>query len=643
MHMTFLQFASNNVKRNARAYSGYLLSSSFAVMIFFVYAMFYFHPDIATTPMGQMTKVGMKAAEYMIFIVSFLFVLYSVSAFLKARQKEFGILSILGAADRQIHSLIFLENMIIGFAAILLGIVSGLMLSKLFLLLGAKVLEMKEMRFYLPWEAMLLTTASFLGLFLFISLFSVALVRKNKVLQLLQGTSKPKPEPKASVLLGVLSLACFTAATLLIRHGLSDVTMLIIVALGLVGTYFFFTQLSVLLIRLLKKNRLFFWRGTNLIWVSEMAYRIKDNARMFFLVTLVTTMSCSAVSLVLSLKQSNAERYLSTPYAVEFSPGSNRDAQPDLDQIESALRQAGVSFTQVKLRTFSPKFQEFQDYSPVVSRSQYNTYAQQMKYDRVEAVGPDEAVWIGNTKKIDGHPDLPTPSKLTMPDNTLSLAKVRVAPRKIEEYAPLVVVADSTFERMHAALGDKVVLMEHYYYFVPAWKNDRVPSNSDPEVLVAQKLTEWNEAQLDNDRSAGYLSARGSLYMELKQTTNVIIFIGAFIAAIFSISTASFLYFKLYTDLTQDQASYRALSKIGLSTRDMQKSSTIQIAALFFIPLVVASVQTLAALLALRPHLSGLTIIGPTLLAIGAFLALQLLYFVVVRARYLARLKQVMV
>ena len=63
-----------------------------------------------------------------------------------------------------------------------------------------------------------------------------------------------------------------------------------------------------------------------------------------------------------------------------------------------------------------------------------------------------------------------------------------------------------------------------------------------------------------------------------------------------SVFTASFLYFKLFNDLQQDQRHYHSLSKIGLSEKEMKRSATIQIALLFYIPLIFAALQTLVGL-----------------------------------------------
>ena len=113
----------------------------------------YLPPGYFNSEMGALTKAAMTAASYITFVFSFLFVLYSISAFLKARMKEFGILTVLGAAGGQFNRLIFLENMIMGTAAVVAGIVGGLVFSKLFLMLGTRALEMKELPMYFPGKA----------------------------------------------------------------------------------------------------------------------------------------------------------------------------------------------------------------------------------------------------------------------------------------------------------------------------------------------------------------------------------------------------------------------------------------------------------------------------------------------------------
>lgn len=84
--MIFRQFAFNNVFRNKRTYAAYFLSSVFSVMVFCMYAVFAFHPELATGQIIVNITKGMQTAEGIIYVFSFFFVLYSMSSFLKMRK-----------------------------------------------------------------------------------------------------------------------------------------------------------------------------------------------------------------------------------------------------------------------------------------------------------------------------------------------------------------------------------------------------------------------------------------------------------------------------------------------------------------------------------------------------------------------------
>ncbi|MFB6732247.1 FtsX-like permease family protein, partial [Bacillus mobilis] len=125
--MTFRQFAFNNVIRSKRTYLAHFLSSTFAIMIFFTYALLALHPNLqgdlaASVTINTFAKSGLQISQGLIFFFSFFFILYSVSAFLKTRKKDFGILMLHGMSRSQLNKLVFIENIIIGIASILTGI-----------------------------------------------------------------------------------------------------------------------------------------------------------------------------------------------------------------------------------------------------------------------------------------------------------------------------------------------------------------------------------------------------------------------------------------------------------------------------------------------------------------------------------------
>src|SRR5699024_1872708 len=238
--MTFRRFALNNVLRNKRLYVAYFLSSMFTVMVFFTFANFAFHPVLSGNDLNGHAQKGMAVAGGIIYVFSFFFILYSMSSFLQSRKKEFGLLMIQGMSNRQIRWMVFLENMLIGLFATISGILLGLGLSKVILLIAENLLELEgSLNFYFPILALIVTF----------------ILRTKKLVKLIKGDKIGKPEPKASIvltLLAILLLGAGYATSLYVKGAQVVIALVPVVIVVTIGTYLFFTQLSVYVIRKLK-------------------------------------------------------------------------------------------------------------------------------------------------------------------------------------------------------------------------------------------------------------------------------------------------------------------------------------------------------------------------------------------------------
>ncbi|MFD7521809.1 FtsX-like permease family protein [Paenibacillus chitinolyticus] len=647
--MNFPRFAFNNVKRNGRAYFAYFLSSAFMVMIFFTYAVFIYHPQLDRSLMGPMTRAGMQFAAYVVFIFSFFFVLYSISMFLKSRNKEFGILTILGADSGQINRLIFLENMLVGAASIVTGIFSGIFLSKLFLLISMKMTGMENLPFYWPIRAILLTAGSFALLFLVISVLTLFFIRKNNVLELLNGSKKPKKEPKLSIWLCLLGIVLLTAGLLALRIGeLAPGNIFVAAVTGIAGTYFFYSQLTVLAIRAVKRSRKRVWRGTRLLWVSEFSYKLKDNARMLFLVTVVTSVSCMSAGFVLSFEQENRAYYLNNPTAIHYTSYDPDNSDKELKVINGMLKDAGAAYNLLETNSFYAMLKgKPGSYVDLVSVSEFNkvTDAFGKGQPGLGAINTGEAAVV-NTKEA-GAANIPAgPVELEKLPGTLQVKQTR----KMESLASLyssgavLVLEDKEFKRLKSASEQSSPFRSrNFVYFVPEWNTGKLPGLDSPESVVGNKLLAWHDELQKKRETDSFISVRAQNFLQTQQATSLFRFIGVFIALIFSISTASFLYFKLHTELAADSQMYRALSKIGLSAGEMRKSATVQIALLFFTPIVVSTVQTVVVLGPVMNRFGVAESLGPSLSVSAGFLAAQAVYFLIVRSRYVRTLNKWMV
>ncbi|WP_044478605.1 FtsX-like permease family protein [Paenibacillus antibioticophila] len=649
--MTFPQFAFNNVRRNGRAYTAYLLSSAFMVMIFFTYAVFIYHPEIQRAPMGKMTLICMQVAAYAVFIFAIFFVLYSISAFLKSRNKEFGILMMLGARPGQINGLIFLENMIIGTVSIVTGIAGGLLLSKLFLLFSTKMIDLNELAFYWPVKAMVLTAGCFVALFMAISLFTLLFIRKNRVLELLKGSSRPKREPKASIWLSVLGVVLLSIGfVVLSKDTLSPKVLMIAAFSGIFGTHLFYSQLSVLLIRLLKRNRKRVWRGTNLLWISEISYKLKDHARMLFLVTVVTSIASISAGFVLAVDQDNKQQFMNNKFALTYNVFQPKHIDEELATIEKLMQESGIAFERFRIDSILAGLQNYA-HDPTtgsdvefVRVSQFNELAILLELPPLENLPKQAAVAV--------YPDakrLPRPLKFEGTESSITIVQEISMPQLggVSDAGVMLIVEDAFFNQLSADLHSRPT----YFYSVPSWA--QLPSRQDEQSEIGTKLYTWNQKQMDKTRGsvegcpncANFLTVRSSKYWSTKDTTSVLSFIGVFITLIFSISTASFLYFKLYTELSADSRTYHALSKIGLSSSEMSAAATKQIACIFFIPIPVSTIQALVVLKSVMGYMriSHVYVYKATFTVALAYLAAQTVYFVIARSRYVKALQKMMV
>nr|WP_181153100.1 hypothetical protein [Paenibacillus sp. AR247] len=148
------------------------------------------------------------------------------------------------------------------------------------------------------------------------------MTRKGTLIELIKAEDKPKPEPKASVLLSILSALLILlgyACVLLfaLRRMFSFPLLLGGVALVIVGTYFLFTQLSVYVMRAMKKRPRIFLKRTNLLTISELIYRLRDNAVMFFMVAVISATAFTGIGTALAIGDPGLAA-MKNPYAFTY-------------------------------------------------------------------------------------------------------------------------------------------------------------------------------------------------------------------------------------------------------------------------------------------------------------------------------------
>ncbi|PFS28730.1 ABC transporter permease [Bacillus thuringiensis] len=641
--MTFRQLAFNNVIRNKRIYLGHFFSSTFAVMIFFTYGLLVFHPNLqgqlthASTIMNTFGKIGFQLSYYLIFVFSFLFIFYSVSAFLKNRKKEFGLLMLHGMSHQQLHQLIFFENMLIGIPSILAGIGLGMVFSKLFLLVSGSLLGVEHtLSLYFPLKSMGVTAISFFVLFLLISLFTSKMVKMNELVELIKSEEKPKPEPKASVWISLLAIILIGAGYSAVHYCIVAVDfmslkqLLLLVGVGVLlivcGTYFFFTQLCVYVIYTLKIRETTFFKRTNLLVISELAFRMKDNARTFFIVTIISAVSFTAIGVCTAIANPELAKS-ATPYAFTYrSDNGNTQEKSHIEEIKKQLKESGFSYKLV-----ATKFKRSQNGPVLINLSTYNEYAKKLGYEIEKLTNETESIAILPKKNPTSAEDQKTlelkHGELEVP---LSVQKTIYIPEFAEIDNPFI-VSDVVYSKV-LNVQQEGVLRDYtiYGFIIKNW-----PETS----AISTKLMKFIGTSQDDYYAFSSLYVK---WLELKQQNGLLSISSVLVGIVFFVFTLSFLYFRLFTDLERDKEQYQMLSKLGLRQKELKQIVTRQMMILFFLPIVVAMVHSSFAFITF--HQLGqtvsreLSVIQSSIVVLVSFICMQIIYFLIIRNHYIKRI-----
>lgn len=626
--MTFRMLALNNVLRNWRTYAAYFLSSTFCVMVFFIYAVFAYHPKLSAETLRYASS-GMHFAEFIIYVFTFFFILYSMSTFLKTRKKEFGLFMMHGMTAFQLRKLIFIENMALGFFSIMTGIAAGLVFAKGILLLSASVLEMdKPLGFYFPLNALLLTFLAFIGLFLFISLFTSVILRSSKLIDLMKGSEKPRVEPKASVLRSILAVVLLTsgyAIAVLVRGMEVVLAMIPVTIIVIIGTYLLFTQASVYIINKLRNNERIYLKKTNIVTFSDLAFRMKDNARMFFIVAIVSAVAFSSIGTLVGFRSFmlNGTKQQEM-FAFTYVSGESNPMKAEHQQvIEKNLKHEQFSYSKLEAKYKIAKF-EGKNYT-LIKKSDYNRFARHAGADELPA--DEKGISIMPVSLIYGQE---INRNIYNTPIHLKGMKQEIKTERILQR----LVYPGSIQR-----GDGLIVPDGLYPQLSGNQKNLAAYDVKEEgktVAVAHYLESVIVPPKDDSYSFSSLALK---LQQSKQSINVFLFVGLFIGIVFFASAGSFLYFRLYSDFEVDSVKYKAISKLGLTSKELAKIVSAQMGVLFFVPTGVAIVHGLAALIALS-HMFNTQLWAEIGAVLGSFTLIQISYFLLIRVRYVRNLKK---
>ncbi len=572
--MTLLNFAYYNIKRDFKTYLYHFLSCVFSVFIFFLFSVLSMHPALKIVDRGSTIGLVLFTASIVSMIFSFVLILYSVGNFLKNRSRQFAILNIIGASKKQFKKLIFLENMIISLLSLFVGIVSGLIFSKLFLLIAQTLIDNLKLNFYLPFMPIMLTIGLMGGLFLLISLLAPIILRKKKIIDLLK---KEEVAEKSHFVLSSLALVIFLGPTLYFHLKRDFFTFIYILdLLSLISISYFLFNLIFSIYHLVMKKSGKIYAKSNLIRVTNFKYKIHTNiktmAGAMILFFIVLTSFVYIVGAPLNVAE-DTEKIM--PYAYMYANWENEaDGDKKAEIISNSLSKK-QGFKELTIRYSKFQSNEKPIRHIVLSQSMYNVVADLLKRDRV-SLADDEYFLVG----VNGKKDPVLGDKVRKKLDQYGIKKENGLDRRIIAlsgyFSSVTVISDKKYDYL-----SKDLVKEKIYAFMQA---DFIEDNQK-EVRDLKKEIGFEIGKETFMTYYGY-------YESENLTRRLVSYVGSILCISFLIGIASIIYSRLYSSVEEESKKYSIMIKIGLSQEELNGILASTLRWVFILPFLVSLLET---------------------------------------------------
>ncbi len=655
----FSRLAKQNIRNNKSTYIPYIITCIFCIAMIY---MMEFLRDCPTLDQAvrQADEVRMIVftGEIVVEIFCIIFLIYSNSFLMKRRQKEIGLYNILGLERNHIGIVMFLETIITSIGSLAGGIATGIIGSKLALLLLLKLLHIPSvLGFYISVKGIFTCLFMFGIIFLMILFLNLAKIHLSRPVELLRGNNTGEKEPVAKWLMALIGFICLGAGYYLAvttESPIKAITIfLLAVILVMAGTYLLFTAGSIVILKFLRRRKSFYYRTGNFISISGMLYRMKQNAiglaSICILSTGVLLMISMTVSIYFGMNDIMLNRY---PYDVDMSVTSisEEECQTAIEAFEKAIADNKVpvekSVEEIYLDIVCSKNGDQILIKPANTIRNSDSVLvlsllDQAEYERLTGISAN----LNDGEIFAWYPSAVQKDSVTVDETEFTVKKwldknpLTCGEDAVSDNAVLVVTDEDfkKFDEMRtemykgvssAPAGEDLTL--HLGLDITGSETDKIDFGT-PVMEVVKDLKKngglsensWITSGIRQQEYESYYADNGSL-----------LFIGIFLGSLFLMGTAMIIYYKQISEGYEDQKRFEIMQKVGLSRREVRSSVRRQILMVFFLPLLMAMLHITMAFPMIRRMLLlfGMT---NTKLFIGCTAGTVLIFAVVYGLIYL--------
>lgn len=663
----YLKLAWMGIKKNKQIYVPFILTGIGMVMMYYIITYLESSDSLYQMRGGQQLQatLGFGVNVMAFFCVIFLF--YSNSFLIRRRKKEFGLYNILGMGKWNIARMLVWESLIMYVFAVLGGLLSGVLFSKLAELAAAHMISLAPTYSFTvsagAARRVLILFAVVFGLILINNLRSIHV---SKPVELLRSENVGEKPPKVNwvfALLGVLVLGAAYFLAVSIKEPLQAMVWFFVAVLMVIAaTYTLFISGSVALCKLLQKNKKFYYRTNHFVSVSSMSYRMKRNgaglASICILSTMVLVTISSTACLYFGKEDGMRMRYPEDIVLKAYTLDENavgalqalaRKVVSDAgEQIEGEVFYRYLDVIAERREDVITTHDVTLGFSMGTSSTQIDFYIVPLEdYNRL--TGEQEELEQGEVL-------LGVSKGSSYPYDTITLEDweplrvkrvVRTLPPNGADSADIfasywLFVPD--FERYAAFYQEEFLESVHGEWF-SYYGFDLSADEKAQRQIVSAICERIGQAQIEDEafphvwvesiaeEREGFYGMYGSLF-----------FLGILLGIVFVFATVLIIYYKQISEGYEDRAKFEIMQKVGMTEREIKKSVNSQVLTVFFLPLITAGIHTAFAFPLIRRIMLLFNAVNISLLiwtTIAGFLIFGFFYIMVYRMTSRAYLKLV--
>lgn len=647
----YTKLAITNIKNNRQFYFPYLLTGIITVAMFYIMCALESNPGIQSMPgakdLGLILRLGIGVIG--IFAVIFLF--YTNSFIIKRRKKELGIYNILGMEKRHIAKILSKEAFFTAIIAIGGGLVTGVLFHKLACMLLYRMIGFNGgITFSFSKKGVMITAILFAIVYLLTYIYDLFQVQLANPIELLQSGNKGEREPKTKAIMAVLGVLCLGAGyfiAITTKNPIKALTLFFVaVILVIIGTYLLFTAGSIALLKILRRNKGYYYQTKHFTSVSGMIYRMKQNAVGLANICILSTMVLVAVSTTVSLYV-GIEDIMKERYPNEINISAYYDTGAPAEDSIAPIVEKSVKESGRKIRHEEDYLELY--FAAIKDQGQYS-----LDKEKVKTAGDRVSGFVVLTRedcKKKYNEEIPelaenevalfTIKKTDM--DTLVLENRSYHVKEIKQFQnteDFETIADMMDEYYYVIVND-VQDMERLWQLQKDIYQENSSSISRQVRLDIDGDSEQKKECFENIKTAlGPEQAKARILIDSRQSSldefyqiyGGFLFLGLFLGILFLMITVLIIFYKQISEGYDDKERFSIMEKVGMSNDEVKATIRSQVRTVFFLPILMAAIHEGMAFPMIKRLLSLFGLSNTALFAgcmAGTILVFALIYLLV--------------